>query len=273
MDWAWDPTLYEGSARHYAVGRMAYPAALADALRDELGLDGTGRLLDVGCGPGSLTLLLAPLVASAVGVDADAGMIAEARRAEAPGIEWRQLRAEELPADLGTFRLVTFAQSFHWMDQARVARAVRADDRAGWRVGARLRDDAPGCRGRRRAPAPAPAVGRDRRARRRVPRAGPPGGSGRRCRPGRAAARRRSCATSATADRSGSRSFAGEVVERSTRGGRVRGVLAVELRTAPVRTTGCRSSTTTSVGSCDQASPGGVFAERARDVGVVIWRP
>ena len=125
MDWAWDPSLYEGSAPHYAVGRMAYPAALADALRDALGLDGSGRLLDVGCGPGSLTLLLAPLVASAVGVDADAGMIAEARRSGAAGIDWRQLRAEELPADLGTFRLVTFAQSFHWMDQELVARAVR----------------------------------------------------------------------------------------------------------------------------------------------------
>jgi SAM-dependent methyltransferase len=125
MDWAWDPSLYEGSARHYAAGRMAYPAALADTLRDALGLDGTGALLDVGCGPGSLTRSLAPLVASAVGVDADAEMIAEARRSGVPGVEWRQLRAEELPADLGTFRLVTFAQSFHWMDQPRVARAVR----------------------------------------------------------------------------------------------------------------------------------------------------
>lgn len=125
MGWTWDPSLYEGSAPHYAVGRLAYPAGLADALRDELGLDGTGRLLDVGCGPGSLTLLLAPLVESAVGIDADPGMIAEARRADVPTIDWRQLRAEELPADLGTFRLVTFAQSFHWMDQERVARAVR----------------------------------------------------------------------------------------------------------------------------------------------------
>jgi hypothetical protein len=43
-DWQWDPSLYAGSAEHYAVGRMAYPAALADAVRDELGLDGTGRL-------------------------------------------------------------------------------------------------------------------------------------------------------------------------------------------------------------------------------------
>ncbi|MGY4772935.1 class I SAM-dependent methyltransferase [Kribbella sp. CWNU-51] len=125
-NWQWDPSLYAGSAEHYAVGRMAYPAALANAVRDELGLDGSGRLLDVGCGPGSLTLLLAPLFAEAVGVDADAGMLeVAASRSELTNVRWRQLRAEELPADLGTFRVVTFAQSFHWMDQALVADRVR----------------------------------------------------------------------------------------------------------------------------------------------------
>jgi len=60
--WEWDETLYAGSAPHYVTGRMPYPPSLADAIRDELGLDGTGRLLDVGCGPGSLTLLLARYV-------------------------------------------------------------------------------------------------------------------------------------------------------------------------------------------------------------------
>jgi SAM-dependent methyltransferase len=104
---------------------MPYPATLADALR----LDGSQRLLDVGCGPGSLTLLLAPRVRSAVGVDADAGMLAEAARQAAragiENVEWRHLRAEELPAGLGPFDLVTFAQSLHWMDQHAVAAAVR----------------------------------------------------------------------------------------------------------------------------------------------------
>jgi SAM-dependent methyltransferase len=126
--WTWDETLYSGSAAHYARGRLPYPAGLADALRDELALDGTGRLLDVGCGPGSLSLLLAPLFAEAVGVDADAGMVAEARREAARrgvgNVRWVQLRAEELPGSLGTFRVATFAQSFHWMDRPRVAAAV-----------------------------------------------------------------------------------------------------------------------------------------------------
>lgn len=128
-DWEWDETLYAGSAPHYAVGRMPYPPSLADAIREELGLDGRGRLLDVGCGPGSLTLLLAPMFETAVGVDADRDMILQASRrageTNASNIQWRQLRAEDLPADLGTFRAATFAQSFHWMDQALVARRVR----------------------------------------------------------------------------------------------------------------------------------------------------
>lgn len=128
-EWEWDETLYAGSAAHYGVGRMPYPPGLADAIGTALDLDGTGRLLDVGCGPGSLTLLLAPRFKAAVGVDADPGMLVEARRgagrAGVTNVEWRQLRAEELPAGLGTFRVVTFAQSFHWMDQPLVARRVR----------------------------------------------------------------------------------------------------------------------------------------------------
>jgi SAM-dependent methyltransferase len=117
--------LYTGAARYYAAGRLPYPAELPEVLRAGLGLDGRGRLLDVGCGPGTLTRELAPLFAGAVGVDADPDMIAEARRSPVDGLEWRHLRAEELPAGLGTFRVATFAQSFHWMDRPLVARRVR----------------------------------------------------------------------------------------------------------------------------------------------------
>jgi ubiquinone/menaquinone biosynthesis C-methylase UbiE len=127
--WEWDPTLYAGSAAYYAQGRVSYPAALADALALELGLDGRGRLLDVGCGPGSLTLLLAPRFEHATGVDADPQMLAEGERlALAAGIvnvDWVHRKAEDLSLDLGTFRVATLAQSFHWMDRKRVAGIVR----------------------------------------------------------------------------------------------------------------------------------------------------
>jgi SAM-dependent methyltransferase len=125
ISWRWDETLYGGSASYYRAGRLPYPVAVADALAHELSLDGTQRLLDVGCGPGSLTLLLAPRVAKAVAIDADSQMIAvareEARRAQIDNVRWLHLRAEALPAGLGRFDLVTFAQSFHWMDRPLVA--------------------------------------------------------------------------------------------------------------------------------------------------------
>lgn len=127
--WTWDPTLYAGSAAYYAIGRVPYPPQLATALVDALKLDGTGRLLDVGCGPGSLTLLLAPHVAQAIGIDADPDMLVAAERLahqqQLTNSTWRHLRAEDLPADLPPVNLVTFAQSFHWMDRRRVAAAAR----------------------------------------------------------------------------------------------------------------------------------------------------
>jgi SAM-dependent methyltransferase len=126
--WEWDESLYRGSAPYYIPGRPPYAPTLADRLQEHLALDGRGRLLDVGCGPGVLTLPLAPFVAEAVGVDPDAGMLAEAaRRAEAMqvrNVRWVQARGEDLPAGLGRFDVATFGQSFHWMDQQQVAATI-----------------------------------------------------------------------------------------------------------------------------------------------------
>ena len=58
---SYDPTLFEGAAAHYRYGRPPYSPQLEDALGEELGLDGSGRLLDGGCGPGILTVRLAHL--------------------------------------------------------------------------------------------------------------------------------------------------------------------------------------------------------------------
>jgi SAM-dependent methyltransferase len=128
--WEWDDTLFAGSAAYYRRGRLPYAPGLAETLAAALRLDGRGRLLDVGCGPGILALDLAQLFREVVGVDPDAGMIAEAgRQAAAAGVtgktRWVRARAEELPADLGTFTVATFGQSFHWMDRDLVAATVR----------------------------------------------------------------------------------------------------------------------------------------------------
>ena len=125
----YDPTIYLGSAAHYRDGRPAYSPELETVLTQETGLDGNGRLLDAGCGPGVLTVRLAHLFSQAIGLDPDADMLAEGRRAaEGRGvtnIRWVQGRAEELPAVApGPYRLVTFGQSFWWTDERHVAEIV-----------------------------------------------------------------------------------------------------------------------------------------------------
>jgi SAM-dependent methyltransferase len=126
---SYDPTLFEGAAAHYRQGRPPYSPQLEVVLAEELGFDGRGRLLDGGCGPGILTVRLAHLFEEAVGLDPDAAMLAEGRKAaDALGItniRWVQAVAEDLPAAApGPYRLITFGQSFHWTDEIRVAEAL-----------------------------------------------------------------------------------------------------------------------------------------------------
>jgi SAM-dependent methyltransferase len=125
----YDPTIYLGAAAHYRYGRPAYSPELETFLTREAGLDGNGRLLDAGCGPGVLTVRLAPLFEQAVGLDPDADMLAEGgRAAEGRGvanIRWVKGLAEDLPTVApGPYRLVTFGQSFHWTNEQRVAETV-----------------------------------------------------------------------------------------------------------------------------------------------------
>jgi SAM-dependent methyltransferase len=129
----YDPDKYRGTARYYVASRPAYSRALVATLTAEVRLDGNGRLLDVGCGPGVLALQLADYFTYVVGVDPDADMLAEASRcadeADVRNVRWVRGLAEELPQldlglDQGLFRLVTFGQSFHWTDQEPVAEAV-----------------------------------------------------------------------------------------------------------------------------------------------------
>jgi SAM-dependent methyltransferase len=125
----YDPTIYEGTAAYYARGRPPYSRALVSTLASALDLDGSGRLLDIGCGPGILTMELAGTFDEVIGLDPDADMLTEGARragdARVHNIRWREALAEDIPTlDLGKFRLVTFGQSFHWTEREPVAEAV-----------------------------------------------------------------------------------------------------------------------------------------------------
>lgn len=67
----YDPTIYQGAAAHYRRGRPAYSPQLEAVLTEELDLNGSGRILDAGCGPGSVTIRFAHLFEEAVGLDPD----------------------------------------------------------------------------------------------------------------------------------------------------------------------------------------------------------
>jgi SAM-dependent methyltransferase len=125
----YDPTQFSGTARYYLRGRPPYSAQLGDVLARELALDGTGRLLDIGSGPGTVGVQLAPLFDHVTLLEPDADMLAEAQRhATAMGlttVDFVNATAEELPRlKMPPMRAVTFGQSFHRTDRLRTAGAV-----------------------------------------------------------------------------------------------------------------------------------------------------
>jgi ubiquinone/menaquinone biosynthesis C-methylase UbiE len=69
--------------------------------RESFACDGTGRLLDLGCGTGQLTLPLAEHVAETVGMDRESEMLTEAsRQAQADhitNVTWVQGNSADLP--------------------------------------------------------------------------------------------------------------------------------------------------------------------------------
>ena len=125
----YDPQRFSSTIPHYMAGRPAYSPRLIERLARETGLSGSSRVLDLGCGPGSVTLPLARHAGTTIGMDPDAAMIAAARQAAAAAglaIDWRVGSSFDLASDLAPLDLVTIGRAFHWMD--RVATLKRLDE-------------------------------------------------------------------------------------------------------------------------------------------------
>lgn len=118
---------FSEAAPYYHLRAPYAPAAL-DYIRDTLRLDSTSRALDLGCGPGTITIPLSRMLGDVLAVDPSPEMIArgraEAEAARRDNIEWLCAHAEDISEDLGPFRLATIGQAFHWMDRDAVLRKL-----------------------------------------------------------------------------------------------------------------------------------------------------
>ncbi|XP_043201288.1 putative methyltransferase DDB_G0268948 [Amphibalanus amphitrite] len=115
---------FEGSqhARLYAQFRPEPPAALiAHVLQYVRRSSPLHRAVDVGCGSGQNTRLLAPHFGSVLGTDISPAQVAEAAGSSTSGggVTYQVAPAEEIPVPDGSVNLVTASVCFHWFDRER----------------------------------------------------------------------------------------------------------------------------------------------------------
>jgi SAM-dependent methyltransferase len=115
-------------AELYDRVRPPYPGALVDALL----ADRPQRVLDVGCGTGIASRLLAARGCAVLGVEPDPRMAEVARRR---GTEVEVGTIEEWDPKGRQFDLLVAAQSWHWVDPEAGARQAASVLRPGGRIG------------------------------------------------------------------------------------------------------------------------------------------
>jgi SAM-dependent methyltransferase len=122
-----DRNWFDQGASAYARFRPEYPPELAAFLA--AAAPDRRLAVDVGCGNGQLTRLLAPCFDQVVGIDPSADQIAHAQ--PAAHVAYRCAPAERIPLADGSASLVTAAQAAHWFDLPAFYGEVRRIGRPG----------------------------------------------------------------------------------------------------------------------------------------------
>jgi SAM-dependent methyltransferase len=107
---------FRTAAAYYPRYRPGYPPELIARLAEATGIDGETRVLDLGCGPGSLAIPLAAYAREVVAVDVEPEMIVELTRAAPANVTPVEGRAEDVDERFGSFRLTTVGRAIHWFD-------------------------------------------------------------------------------------------------------------------------------------------------------------
>ncbi|CAM3023550.1 methyltransferase domain-containing protein [Sporolactobacillus spathodeae] len=119
-----DQEVYDGTAYYYLKYRGQYSKQLIRMIADICHLNGSGRLLDLGCGTGKLTFPLIPYFKESIGIDISSDMLQKAEsQAELLGLSlssWVRMQSEDLDPASGPYQLITSGDAFHWMDREKV---------------------------------------------------------------------------------------------------------------------------------------------------------
>ncbi len=110
--------VFDSVAEDYDLVRQGYPAVLVDAAIVRGGLTNGARVLEVGCGTGKLTELLAVRDLNVDAVDPRPRMIEQAKRRVGGGdsIRFHVGRFEDVAFPEEAFEAVFSAIAFHWVD-------------------------------------------------------------------------------------------------------------------------------------------------------------
>ena len=112
-----DRVLFDGAAAAYDRSRPGYPDDLINELAGEADITNASRILEIGCGTGQLTRLLAPTGASIDCVELGANL-AQVARENLRGFEnvaVHRAPFEDWKAPNAPYDLITSAQAFHWI--------------------------------------------------------------------------------------------------------------------------------------------------------------
>lgn len=102
-------------AKDYAQYRRGYPEDVYKIIRERLP-DREIDALDVGCGTGVVTYMLATFCHSVIGTDKEEKMIEVAKENAPENCQFFVASAEALPFPDLSFDLIVVAQAFHWFD-------------------------------------------------------------------------------------------------------------------------------------------------------------
>jgi SAM-dependent methyltransferase len=115
---------FDAVAQQYDAGRPGYPDAVFDAIEELSGSFLAGACVaDVGAGTGISTRELQRRGANVIAIDHGAQMLATLR-SRRPRTPVALADANALPLGDGVVDLVTFAQSWHWVDLGRAPQEV-----------------------------------------------------------------------------------------------------------------------------------------------------